>query len=630
MNSNIIILDFETYYDSEYSLKKMTTPAYILDDRFQTIMVAAKVNDGEHEIIDGADFPKWLEQYPAEITTTVTFNSLFDNSILAWRYNYAPYRMLDAMGMARALLGHKLTSFSLRSVADHLHLGSKGGALANMLGKTREQIKAEGLWGEFAAYALQDNVLCEGIFLRLLPEFPRAEQRVMDLVLRCCVEPKFVCDIPLLTEHLAQVKAEKEAMLEACGADKIRLMSTPKFQTMLEALGVEVKTKISPTGKVVPQFAKTDPFMAELQEHPDEQVRLLAMARLGQKSTIEETRAEKLLSIATLPWPVDQGRPLANMPIPLRYGGAHTGRLSGDWSMNMQNMPADRKKDGKSKLRASLKAPPGYKVIAADLGQIEARLCAWFCCADTLNKQFADKEDPYAALASVIFGRPINRKIDVVEGFIGKTGILGLGYGCGKDKFFTMCTQSARTMGIDQSLITRQITDAAVDAYRSMHWQIPTTWKSLDKILDRAWYGGNTMTLGPIRFEQGTVILPNNMKLNYDRPHQYSDELDQTGRGGFAYFYGKTRHKIYGAKLLENIIQALARIVVMNAALRLENRGLKFCLQAHDELVYICPDADISEASRIIHEEMVRPPSWAPTLPLTADVKSGASYADTK
>src|SRR5258708_99445 len=134
---HLLFLDFETYYDNDYSLRKMPTPNYILDPRFEMQLCAVKADDGPHDIVDGFDFPRWLAQFDPAVTTTVTFNALFDNSILAWRYGFVPHTMIDAMGMARALMGHELTSFSLQSVAKHLQLGSKTGALVKVLGMRR-------------------------------------------------------------------------------------------------------------------------------------------------------------------------------------------------------------------------------------------------------------------------------------------------------------------------------------------------------------------------------------------------------------------------------------------------------------------------------------------------------------
>src|SRR5262249_1480163 len=129
--SHLLFLDFETYYDNaSYTLKKMTPAEYILDPRFEMIICAVKADNGPHQIIDGPDFPAWLAQFDPKVTTTVTFNSLFDNAILAWQYGFVPQTMIDAMAMARALDGHLLSRFNLATLAEHVaklspHLGLK-------------------------------------------------------------------------------------------------------------------------------------------------------------------------------------------------------------------------------------------------------------------------------------------------------------------------------------------------------------------------------------------------------------------------------------------------------------------------------------------------------------------------
>ena len=115
--------------------------------------------------------------------------------------------------------------------------------------------------------------------------------------------------------------------------------------------------------------------------------------------------------------------------------------------------------------------------------------------------------------------------------------------------------------------------------------------------------------------------------------------MGDDGRTEYRYRYGKFWHKLYGAKLLENIVQALARIVVMNAALRIRDRGLQtvnprdymFCLQAHDELVFIVKTAELDSAKKIIHEEMTRRPSCGlATRRTDAELTVGASYGAAK
>ena len=313
-------------------------------------------------------------------------------------------------------------------------------------------------------------------------------------------------------------------------------MSTPKFtQKALEDRGVVVEMKLSPTtGKETPAFAKTDEFMELLQEHDDPEVAAMATARLAVKSTLEETRTEKLISIATQDWGVDrpewQGAHL--MPIPLRYGGAHTHRLSGEWGMNMQNMPTVRGSKGKSKLRQSLIVGADETVVTCDLAQIEARLVAWICGCTRLVDEFAQNKDPYSLLASEIFGKPINRKLKdatgkviwEIEGFIGKTGILGLGYGCGKDNFDTMITRSARSMGLDISAIyDRAIADKGVDSYRRRYAEIPRGWRILDQMIQTVWLSGSAAArFGPVEISYGNVPASERVVAPLCRPRPAS------------------------------------------------------------------------------------------------------------
>lgn len=666
--NDVLILDFETYYDTEYSLKRMTPAEYILDPRFETIMCAAQVNGGAHGIVDGPDFPKFLSQFDPNTTTTITFNALFDNAILAWQYGFVPHTMLDAMAMARTLEGHRIVRFSLKAIAEHLGLQAKGTAVHNALGLRRADILAghSGLtWKEYGDYCIGDNVLCEQIFLHYFPQMPWAERRLMDMVLRCCIEPRFAVDTQLLDKHIIDVVAAKDALIVAAGnVDKATIMSTAKFKAALEALGVDIQYKPSPSNpdKELPAFSKTDEFMEELQNDPDQRVAALAAARIGLKSTLEETRSGTLMRIGNLPWStMPNGQPRlysgGTMPIPLRYGGAHTHRLSGDWRMNMQNMPTVRGSKGKSKLRLSLKAPPDHKVLTIDLGQIEARMVAWLCGETRLLEEFAkydagDKTfDPYNRLGSAIFGRPVNRKLvgtlDEIMGFIGKTGILGLGYGAGKDKFDSMVVRSARGQEMDISAIyTRPIGDKAVDTYRTKYFMIPRGWNVLNQIIAGAWLGKTPpVKFGPciIGFDavsgEAYVTSPCGLELRYAEPSSRQVQDDKgKWREEFSYRYGKMRHRLYGAKLLENISQHLARVIVMNAALRIRDRGkqtacpwaYRFVHQAHDELVYILPDSEIGFAKAMIHTEMTRPPSWGRDIPLVADVGMGNSYGECK
>jgi DNA polymerase len=627
-----LTLDFETFYDKEYSLRKMTPAEYILDARYETICCAVQIDDGPVEFVDGPDFREWLDGFNPRDCITLTFNSLFDNCILAWRYGFVPARMVDGLGMARALLGHKLPSLSLEKVSEYLGTGQKGSTIKTVLGMHRADIIAAGLWPAFQQYAMSDVRLTRANFDILAPQFPKAEFRIMDLVLRCAVEPVFEADIPMLEQHLADIIAEKDAQMAAVGLSRTEegrpppeLMSTTAFAELLEAAGVTVETKITATGNEIPALAKSDDFMAELLDHPDPYVQTLAAARLGAKSTLEESRARRLLAIAGLPWP--NGKPL--LPIPLRYAGAHTQRLSGDWKINMQNMPAGR--GGKTnKLRQSLRAPPGHKVIVADLGQIEARLTAWFCRATDMLRVFAEnkadktKPDPYCVLATAIFGFVVT-KANELERFVGKAGVLGLGFGLGADNFYIKTGAAARNQGLEMGDVwTQALALKTVNTYRRVNRPIPVMWEVLEQMLKHPWRGlSATTTLGPVEIGEGFVRGPGGLEMRY-----CPEPADQYGE--IFYRYGNRLKKTYGAAFLENIIQFLARIVQMNAALRLDSLGYRMRHTVHDELIFVVPDAEVEHARAVIHTEMIRPPSWAPDIPLTADIGVGQTYGEAK
>lgn len=622
---HLLVLDFESYFDrDECSLKKLSPPEYIFHPKFKINLLAAfDINWPAPRIINPEEIPDFLAQYPPEETVAVAHNMLFDGAILSWKYGWVPGRLVDTLGLVRSLRTYP--RYSLGAVAKELFgFDSKGVTLSKVAGLDVQGIKNAGLWPEYRTYAMQDARICMDIYLKLLPEFPPEEAKVMDLVLRAAVQPVLRANIPLLQAHLVELRRKKARLLNDCGFDKAALMSTAQFQQALESLGVEIKTKMSPAGREVPQFAKSDPFMEELLEYAGSenddvnyQVQTLAAARLSFKSTIEETRAERFLNIAQLPWDDGQGtaavgtarKSAANLlPVALRYGAAHTHRLGGEWKLNMQNLPRDK---SKSKLRQALTAPPGCKLVTADLSQIEARIVAVLAHQDGLIESFRRGEDIYSQFASVVFHRPINKRDDPNERFIGKVGILSLGYGAGVPRFHQMVVTQARQYGIPlQGLFDLQIAERTVNTYRSLFDRIPDTWRKLDRYLQMNINGGNEnpSVWGPVKFSSSKIVLPNTMTLRYQPNDQH----------------------LYGAKLLENISQALARIVIMQAGNRLAKQGLRWVLQAHDELVFTVPEEDVNSAKNIILDEMVRPPVWLPELPLAAEIGVGDNYGETK
>lgn len=624
-----IFKDYETYYDKEYSLRKMTPVEYVLDPRFETILCAVREDKQPPYFVDGADYGRWVKDAKLEDAVVVTHNALFDMSVLAWRYNVVPRLMVDTLAVSRAVLGHRLRSLSLANVAKFLALGVKGGAVHNVIGMSRDAIKANGLWNDYANYSMNDNELCEGIYDRLVRSgiYPVKELMISDMVLRCAIQPKFMVDQSALALHLNDVQAEKAELLvqaQAMGAgDQKELMSNDRFADLLKSVGCEPPTKVSPkTGKTGWAFAKTDQEFIDLEEEGSPAVQALIAARLGFKSTIEESRTARLLNISRLTW---QGNQQGLMPIPLRNHGAHTHRLSGEWKLNMQNLPRGTK-DKPSQLRRALIAKPGETVFTIDASQIEARINAWLNGQDDLVAAFANGEDIYSSFAAEVFGYPVNKKDNPNERFMGKTSILGLGFQVGGVKFQnTIEVQSFLQLG---TKIEMSLPEAyrVVDLYRKKYTKISGSWKILQNEGIPVLAGnGGSFRIGPCVFEKAAVLLPNGLKLHYFDLNQEPGEMGPQ----WSFTFGGKPKKLYGGKLLENIVQALARIITMDAALRIQKR-MPLGMQVHDELVYGVKTELVPEFKAIALEEMRRRPSWAPTLPLEAEAGVGSSYGEAK
>jgi DNA polymerase family A len=610
-----IVLDFETYYDAEYSLRKMTPVEYIQDPRFEVIGCAVKEGEGKPFWLTHEELKVYLFKLPEKVTV-ISHNALFDMCILSWVYDYVPTLMIDTLGMARAWMGHKLRSLALASIATYLKIGVKGDTVYKVQGMNLAAIKAAGFYDAYAEYSCTDAELCWKIYRHFISEgFPVGEIAVMDTVLRCAVKPAFVLDQTLLAEHLHHTIARKADLLARTGLeDRDALMSNDMFAEALRRLGCEPPTKISlTTGKETYAFAKTDQAFMDLEEHENPDVQALVAARLGIKSTIEETRTQRLIAIANLTW---KGKQSGLLPMALRYSGAHTHRLSGDWKLNMQNLPRG------GKIRAAIKAPEGHSVVAVDASQIEARIAGWFCGADALTNAFAAKEDVYSSFASRVFGYEVQKKTHPVERFIGKTAVLGLQYGLGWSKFQkTVAMQSKAQVGQEVVLSDAEAA-RVIETYRTTYHQIPKMWSRLNSLLPRM-TGDMYEEIGPLVFLKGQIKLPSGLFLNYH-------EL-QNKEGQWWFTYGGKPKYLYGGKMLENIVQALARICVMDAAVRVRKRiGSQLHLQVHDELVYVVPDAIASQVKQVVYEEMCRRPQWGVDIPLDAEGDIGPSYGDAK
>jgi DNA polymerase I-like protein with 3'-5' exonuclease and polymerase domains len=357
---DIVTLDLETYYDKDYSLTKMTTEAYVRDPRFEVIGIGVKVNNHPTDWYSGSNPAAFLRSLDYSKCAILAHNTTFDGAILSWHFGIKPKLWLDTLSMARPLHNVKVGG-SLKALAEHYGIGVKGDEVIHAIGKRRADFTPAEL-ARYGAYCCNDVDLAYALFKRMARGFPVSELLLIDLIIRMYTEPRLRIDRDLLVQHLEAVRLRKANLVDAMGLNctedeaKQTLMSNPKFAEYLQSLGVEPPTKVSArTGKTAWAFSKTDLAFTKLLEHENEHVANAVAARLGVKSTLDETRTEAMIGIA------QRGA----LPIMLRYYGAHTGRLSGADGVNLQNLPRG------SALRRSLMAPEGHKIITSDLAQIE-------------------------------------------------------------------------------------------------------------------------------------------------------------------------------------------------------------------------------------------------------------------
>jgi len=638
-------IDFETYYDKDYSLRKMTPVEYVLDPRFEVIMLSVK-RPGKPVINLHPDkIGAFFALLDPDDTIVVTYNSLFDMCICAWRYNFVPRLMVDAMGMVRAWHGHELRSVALAVAAPHIIGRHKGNAVHKMQGLHYQDIVNAGWMQEYEQYCGDDSELAEGIFDKIMSEgFPVNELLVMDHVLRMAVVPQFAVNGAELQIHLQDILNDKANLMAACGLTYDangkcpELMSNPKFAELLTSLGIEPPMKISPTtGKETFAFSKADKEFTDLEDHPDTNVQALVAARLGHKSTIEETRTQRFIAISQLEWPVSylayRGLPAGAklIPMPIRYGAAHTHRLGGDWKLNVQNLPS---RGVVNHLKRALMSWLGWYVVNTDSSQIEARIVAWLAGEWELLRQFELGLDPYKIFAAKVFQLPDTSQVTAEQRFLGKTSILGLGFGLGWIKFKhqvrVKSLEAVKITGKGRELIlTDDESLKIVNTYRSTYPGVQSIWKALNSAIPILAGAPGSFSIGPCVFYKGKISLPNGLYLYYDNLRQTPD--------GWTYTHSGETRRLYGGALLENIVQALARCIVMDAevriAARLKAAGMGFiqlALQVHDALAYTVPSAMVTSVRNIMQEEMNRRPAWAPDLPLACETKYGPNYGDAK
>lgn len=614
-----VVIDFETFYSKEFSISKMSPIMYIHDERFEVVGFAWQELGGPRRWFSGS-FESCQLQLAALMLperTVIAHNAMFDGAILEWHYGIRPLKYFCTMMGSRPYIHPHNGSMSLAKCAEYLDLPQKGDAVMEAEGKRRGDFTSAELH-EYGNYCLRDVEITTAVYEWLMARLPDDEADLIDLTMRKFIRGKLELDSALLdaaAEELEAEEAKSLLALHAAGYTRQQVTSNPQFAGVLRALHVQPPMKTSPTtGGPTFAFARKDPEFLQLRVHPDPKVRAVVEARLVLKSSIERTRLVQFKQLAAT---------VGKLPVPLLYYGAHTGRFSGMMGINLQNLPRG------GALRKAIRAPAGYKVVSADLSQIEARITACLAGQFDLVERFRAGADVYSELATDIYGYPVSKDpATETERFVGKMGILGLGFGMGANKFDLTLQAYGINLGADK-------VKHVVEVYRNKYRRIPQLWRHMDACVSKmielqnglSWYGYPS-TAPILKFKRGQVELPNGMPIFYPG-------LSRTPENQVQFTVHETPLKVYpkliwGGGLTENVVQAMARIVISRAELRLARAGLESALQVHDELVYVVREEAADRVVSLLKRVLADPVPWMPDLPLACSVGVGDTYGDAK
>jgi DNA polymerase len=654
----ILVIDFETRWDSkEYTLSKMTTEEYVRDPRFKAFGLCHKTLDVDEEIVwvPHEDIQSWVDSVDWSRTAVLAHNAQFDIAILSWVYGAKPCFIFDSLSMARALRGVEVGN-SLMKLAEVYGLPPKGNAVHSTNGMVELSWEVE---EELAEYCKHDVFLCEHIFQNLMMEveggFPVKELKLIDMTLRMFTNPVLELDKEMLDEAIIDEREKREALLAKIGIEETALASNDQFANVLLELGVTPPKKVSKkTGKEAYAFAKNDALFQALLNSDNEDVALICEARLKVKSTLERTRAQRFVDIA--------GR--GTLPVPLNYYGAHTGRWSASKGsgLNLQNL-----KRG-SFLRKSIQAPDGFTLVVCDLSQIEPRVLAYLADYQPLLDIFSSGQDAYAAFGAQMFGIPGLNKTDHADlRQSAKSALLGAGYGMGWSSFAAQLltgflgappvrydkafakqlgvtsqdvaeflgweknvermNEIPRTCSDDELLVHCLAAKKIIDIYRDKSQSVVNFWDLCNSLLTHSLAQGKPYVHKCLTFNKESILLPSGLSLKYPNLAGSADE-----KGRIQWSYGaddKSIRKLYGGKIVENVVQAVARCVMTDGMLRIQKR-YSCVLTVHDEAVVLVPENEAVEAEKWVLEQMIKDPSYMPGIPLDAETGCNKRYGEAK
>lgn len=620
-----LTLDFETYFDTQVSIKKLSPLEYVRHPQFKVHGASIKINDKPAWWLLHTELVEFFKSIDWPNTRVISHNSNFDLLVLHEHYGIHPGDRVDTLGLCRALLPRDL-DLSLDKIAPMLGFSSKvggGAALQTVKGvehPTHEQLDALG------EYAIGDADNCYGIYKTLYPELPDMERRMMNLTLRMSTQGVFERDdeaLAALADARQDVLDDRKTRLSKVPYTAAQLRSRDQFAQILVDNGIDPPIKRSPAnGKPTYAFSKQDPDYVALKADP--KVGDIVQARMAVASNNAITRIERIERILNLP--------PHTLPVLLNFNGAHTGRLSGGGKINSQNLNARGVGSG---LRKGLRVRDRYVVIVKDQSGVELRM----------NMCYSEQHDILAAInrGEDVYIQEAANQLNILEELVttvqrqfGKVIRLGAQYGMGPPRFRIYV--AAGPLGMDPMHLTADEAFQTIMGWRGRHQHVVNTWHWLNDIAlpQMASKGAEPLVRGPTTFEFEQLRLPNGLCLTY--PNLTATEA------GWTWGMQSTNY-IWGGTMLENIIQALAGIIIKDQMVEIDDRlnGDAFIKiyqqpqfgnpitaesfeqlkgkaavihQVHDEILTLCRAEDAEDIMKEMDDTMTRPVDWAPGLKL--------------
>lgn len=643
---NIITLDFETYFADDFTLSSMTTEEYVRDTRLEVHGVGIRWNEYpdarcSDTIWYDHDIKNYLLQIDWRTTAVLCHHAQFDGLILSHVYGIKPAYYLDTLSMARLLFGNHIKK-SLGALAELFGLGAKELPYDLFKGRHWHELTPR-VQRQVADGCCQDVKLTWDLFCKLAKSFPASEYAFVDATVRMFTSPVLEGDTALLAEIWQQEARTKAALLARLGLTTTELRKQHVFAKLLRAEGIEPEQKLGKPAKCKAcdgvghladencgvstcrecegqgtitrynySFAKTDDFMRQLLEDetplvtmPEATVAMLAQAKLDAHANGTQTRVERMGHMST------RG-PLC---VYLNYAGTHLSGWSGGDKMNWQNF----RRGGP--IAGAIDAPAGHAVVCADASQIECRLLE--CVAGEDLTDWREGKDPYCTLATKFYNQEVYKakpgdprafEMECMRG-MGKQFRLSCGYGAGGPTI--QATARRGTYGPPVHLTDAEALEGR-DLYRAEKVKVVGLWTEAGDVLKKL-HAGLEFDWNVVHIKDKVMWLPNGVPLLYDTIEWHETEVNGEPKKGWRVRSRKGWSWLYGAKFVENLIQALRNVFIRQAWQECIDAGLPVVSMEHDKLICLARESEADDALAFLQQAMSRPPAWLPNIPLDSE-----------